>query len=506
MAKQTKRQLLINWDEYVKNIREATPVPVESVADKEKRIKGLKSDWIAFAKYYFPHYASAEFGDFHKRGVNKIIKNDSIYSVQALAREHGKSVVYGLILPLFLKFTGKLYNMILVSHNYTNAEELLMPIMLNLENNQRLISDFGRQKGLRRWEMGKFVTKDGCSFKALGAKQSPRGSRNNEKRPDFVLIDDIDTDEESRNQKRIDDKWLWIEQALWPSMSVTGSKRFIFVGNIISKNSIIVKASKHADHFQKVNILDKDGVPSWHQRYSLEQVQYVLSKVSYASQQKEYFNNPITEGTVFNDMVWGKVPQLRTFKYLVHYGDPSPSNSETKKNSLKAVMLVGEKDGTYYIVNCRLEQTTNYKFIEWYHDLRSFVRDRTSEYFYMENNSLQDPFYEQVYRPLMVNINKGKEKPLYILPDERKKPDKFTRIEAKLEPLHRVGNLIFNIAEKDNPHMKRLEEQFEGVEPTLSSPVDGPDAVEGAIELIDSKLKVLKPVTVGKHKRSKYKF
>ena len=39
-------------------------------------------------------------------------------------------------------------------------------------------------------------------------------------------------------------------------------------------------------------------------------------------------------------------------------------------------------------------------------------------------------------------------------PDEDKKTDKATRIEADLEPLDREGMLIFNEAEKDNPHMK----------------------------------------------------
>lgn len=72
---------------------------------------------------------------------------------------------------------------------------------------------------------------------------------------------------------------------------------------------------------------------------------------------------------------------------------------------------------------------------------------------------------------------------LYITGDEEKKTDKATRIEANLEPLNREGNLILNEAEKDNPHMKRMAEQFKLFNLQLTYPADGPDCVEGETEL-----------------------
>ena len=62
-----------------------------------------------------------------------------------------------------------------------------------------------------------------------------------------------------------------------------------------------------------------------------------------------------------------------------------------------------------------------------------------------------------------------------IIPDTRAKPEKFDRIEGNLEPLNRLGKLVLNIDEKDNPHMKRLEEQFKLVNRSMKSPADGPD-------------------------------
>lgn len=103
----------------------------------------------------------------------------------------------------------------------------------------------------------------------------------------------------------------------------------------------------------------------------------------------------------------------------------------------------------------------------------------------MENNKLQDPFFQQVFRPLVRKVRKEKNITLYIQGDEEKKTDKATRIEANLEPMNREGNLILNEEERDNPHMKELEDQFKLFTLSLKYPADGPDAVEGGNRKID---------------------
>ena len=83
------------------------------------------------------------------------------------------------------------------------------------------------------------------------------------------------------------------------------------------------------------------------------------------------------------------------------------------------------------------------------------------------------------------NIRHGITLPLK--PDERDKSDKYHRIESALEPLNRNGKLIFNEAEKGNPHMVAMEAQFLALSPTSRAHDDGPDAVEGAVYVINSK-------------------
>ena len=497
------RQALQKWEAIAQNIRKLKTIDFETPEAKANRIAALKKDFVAFCEYYFPEYASAPFAKFHLKIAKKVIQNNELYLVAALAREHGKSVLLGLLLPAYLMFTERMYNMLLVSHNFDNAVDLMMPLIMNLENNQRIINDYGEQKSLGAWESGKWKTAKGCSFRCIGAGQSPRGSRNAEKRPDLVLIDDIDTDEEARNQTRIDNKWKWIEQALFPTMSISGSKRFLFAGNIIAKEGCIVKAMRVADFSLTVNILDQDGLPSWKERYTKAMVDYMLSKISYASGQKEYFNNPISEGTVFKDITWGKVPPLSSFKFLVAYCDPSYKAS--KKNDFKAIPLIGEYKGTFYVLNAFVEQTTVAKMVSWFFDHDSEVAGKAIIYHYIEGGSLQETFYEELFLPKLIAAGEARGKHLSIQADRRKKPDKFTRIEATLEPLNRQQRLVFNERQHTNPHMMRLEEQMKAIEPSLPAHDDGPDAIEGAVWIINNKLKVIQ-VKAGASRRTSKKY
>jgi hypothetical protein len=111
----------------------------------------------------------------------------------------------------------------------------------------------------------------------------------------------------------------------------------------------------------------------------------------------------------------------------------------------------------------------------------------------MENNKLQDPFFQKVFKPIVARVRKKLNISLHIKPDEDKKTDKATRIESNLEPLDTDGELIFNEDEKDNPHMQELISQFKLFESNLPYPADGPDCIEGGNRIIDKKLRDVEP-------------
>lgn len=144
----------------------------------------------------------------------------------------------------------------------------------------------------------------------------------------------------------------------------------------------------------------------------------------------------------------------------------------------------------FYVYNGFLDVTTNAIYVDWLYACNDYVGIQTQPFTYIENNSLQDPFFEQVLMPLIFQKGKERGKMISVMPDTRKKPDKWFRIEGNLEPINRLGHLIFNIDEKDNPHMKRLEAQFKAAGPN-SKVMDGPDTIEGGVHIIKQKTAVI---------------
>jgi len=508
--KPDERFALTEWDEFVKSIERETAVDSTlTYAEREIKRKKLEADPVAWMFEMFPNYAKYPFASFHKKAIRRIVDNPDWYEVLSWSRELSKSTVV-MMTVVYLALTGKKKNIILVSDSNNNAVRLLNPFRANLEGNQRIKFYYGEQVGAR-WKEDEFITKNGVAFRGLGAGQSPRGSRNESIRPDTLIMDDFDTDEECRNPDIIDKKWNWFEQALYFTRSMSEPLLTVWCGNVIAKDCCITRAGAKALELSKlpkplgnwdiknlrmVNINKPDpvndflyGKSVWPEKNTEEKIDIVQSQVSANSIQKECYNNPVTEGTVFKEIKYGKVPALHKFKFLVAYGDPSPSNSQNKKSSHKAIWLVGFLEGIYYVITGYLDHDTNSTYVTWYYNLREKVGEKTQVYNYIENNTLQDPFYQQVFMPLFIAASKERGSMIGIIPDERKKPDKFSRIEGNLEPINRMGMLIFNENEKGDPHMVRLEAQFKSVNPQLSSPADGPDCIEGAKWIIDEKMK-----------------
>jgi len=485
MSRLSDKKYLTLWEEYRDNIQRATPVDMsETKSQQLKRIARLEANPQEWFKYYCPNYFTAEPASFHIKSTKRVTSYLEWIEMRIWARELAKS---GLTMGevLFLTLTGKKRNCIYVSNTQDNAERLILPIKSQLEKNNRIIHDYGVQES-GNWSAGEFVTKKGVAFRALGAGQSPRGTRNEEVRPDIIVIDDIDTDEEVRNPKRIDQKVKWIMEALYATRSISNPLLMIVLGNIIGKKTTITELKKYADHAEVVNIRDKHGKSTWPQKNTEAAIDRVLSKISWASSQKEYFNNPVSEGKTFKDIRFDKCPPINKCEQVIVYADPATSNKD-KSGSTKAVVVVGYLNLKFYVYKVWVDQMGTAKFVETLYDADDYLNKSKVDIkrIWIENNSLQDPFWEQVILPVIKQQAKVVGRYISVATDSRKKAEKFYRIEGTLEPVHRRGELIFNVEEENNPHMLRFKDQWFSVDEG-STTMDGPDALEGAVHKVQS--------------------
>jgi predicted phage terminase large subunit-like protein len=482
LANKSNKQALIEWEEFRLSITHSTPVDLnETIAEKKKRIARLEADKEEWFKYYFPKYAYSEPAQFHKRATRRIIDHAEWYEVRMWSRELAKST-RTMMEVLYLCLTKKKRYVLMISNSFDNACRLIMPYKANLEFNQRIINDYGVQEKPGKWMAEEFFTRAGVAFRALGAGQSPRGTRNEEVRPDVLLFDDIDTDEECRNPEMITKKWKWIEEAAIGTRSISNPTLIIFCGNRIAADCCVVRACEFADHVDEINIRDKNGKSTWPQKNTEQHIDRVLGQKSYSATQKEYFNTPIVEGTVFKNLSFKALPRLREYPFLVCYTDPSFRSSN--KSDYKATVLVGPHQGQRHVLKAYCQQTTTGNMIEWLYAIDKMIDGTVPVYYFIEKNTNDEEIKRQLAE-IAKEKYKGKTIPVNF--DERAKGDKFSRIEATLEPLDRNGRLYFNETEQEDPGMKNLIAQFKAFAPKSRAHDDGPDAIEGAVFILNNK-------------------
>lgn len=494
------KQALRQWKQLGSNIANLSTINVtEGAAERLARIKKAKKDFSYFVEYYFPHYAKdKETGTyikpakFHLEAAKAVIKNRNLRAVFQWPRGHAKSTYMDIIIPMWLMAQDKrsINVMVLVGKSEDNAITLLGDLQAELQFNKRFTSDFGNQYNAGDWQEGQFVTADGVAFFALGRGQSPRGLRYREQRPDYIVIDDLDDDEMCRNEKRVHDCTDWVKSALFGCFG-SGGGRFIMVGNLIAKNSVLANisatlqqevpesdglANKPLGIVSKVNIYTDKGLPAWPEAWSLERIKELEAFQGYRNFQKEYMNNPINEGAVFQqkDIRFGKVLPLGKYKSLVCYTDPSFKSSATA--DYKATALVGiTASGDYHVIKMFAAQTSVRDMVLWHYDIMDYIAGSVPCRYMIEANFMQDLLLEEFDKE---GAARGEVVP--IVGDKRQKGDKFARIEA-MQPLFERGNVLLNEEELNKPGMAVLVQQLLAFEKGSRAHDDAPDAVESAI-------------------------
>lgn len=502
-----KKLALDKWKDHCKRVQSITDtavLAVETPVQRDKRKERLLSNYAAFCEYYFPHFLTLRDkttgevirtihnAPFHNQAARKVRATPNLKAVFKWPRGHAKSTHFDVFMPLWLMLQPKrLINfMVVVGKSEDAANRLLGDIQAELEYNQRIIVDFGVQKALGVWTEGEFKTASGVKFLAVGRGQSPRGLRDRESRPDYIVIDDLDDDELCRNEKRVRELTDWVKEALFGALDV-GRGRFIMVGNLISKNSVLANIAKTPGVFvSEIKAVDGNGSPTWKEKWTKEEADEYRLFVGFRAWEKEMMHNPIVDGTIFRAewIRYKRLPDLRKYDALVCYTDPSFKS--TTSNDYKACRLWGKIGTELHLIDCFVRQATVSEMVRWLYELYERTRDKVAIQFYMEANFMQDVILDE-----FATEGDARGYQLPIMPDKRKKPDKIQRIEA-VSPLWERGFVWYNEALKDNPDMQVGIEQTLALERGSRVHDDAPDADEGAIWMLQryTRQEIIQPV------------
>lgn len=498
MSNAKEQRLMDKYKELVQRIQNQTEsISVESEIQKKERIKRLLGDWEAFCKYYFARFFDSEFAWFHKDLIDKVVEDENFFGVGEFPREHAKSVIADVFIPMYLKAIGELTGVLLGSANADKAKSLLSDLQAELQGNQLYIADFGEQISYGDWSTGHFKTRDGIGYWAFGRGQSPRGAREAEKRPNYGVIDDIDDKVIVKSPERVADALDWITEDFYGALSIKKS-RLLLIGNRIHKNSILANfvgdvndndPKREGLYHLKVYAIEdpkthekageNNGTPAWKERYTIKQLQTKMKRMGYRSSRREFFHEHIENGLVFKAewVKWAKSLDKKDYDCIVTYTDPSFKS--TKKSDYKAVVTVGKKGKRYHVLWAWVRQASISSMVVANHDCYDIYENFSS--YWMEANMLQDL--------LMEDFDEEADKRDFVLPlraDKTKKPDKETRIE-NLTPIFERGFITFAEEYRDDHDMKMVVSQFLGFGGSAHD--DAPDAVEGAITKLNKKTK-----------------
>lgn len=485
MLPNRNNKYLQSFEELVDVIKTSTQVNLnEGSGEKNKRIKKLLGNYEAFCNYYFPEYCYAPFSSFHKTIQKEIVdKPNNIYLAQ-WSRGFAKSTHLGLFLPLYLKFNHRLNGVIVGSLNEDMAGTKLDDLQANLQANQRIISDFGQQWSYGNWQDGEFVTKDGVAFYGFGKSQSPRGYRFKWNRPNYGLVDDLNAARQLKNLDIANEDKRWVMEELKPALW-TREWWLIVAQNKFHDNAVtalIENDEEIKSKVHKVNIVDAKGESNWKENPDFSNAAIATLRESEgAGFIRERLNTPFEEGSTFKAEWLHWCEPLALDKYegvLIHYLDPSYKSSD--KSDYKAWVLLGKYKKEYHVLKAWGEKTTSKNMWEYAFSVDEWVKEKIAVKHVMESNFIQ----EEVHKKELERVEDDNNRPLRVFYDVRKKEDKFERIET-MQPLFQRGLIKFNIKEKESTGMKLLRSQLLAIEKGSRINDDLPDALEGAIWMID---------------------
>lgn len=200
---------------------------------------------------YFPHHLTAKLSPMHdllyENFGHRILQSESTglgaREVQAAPRGHAKSTLTTLILPLWC-IAGRHRRFIgVISDTTEQAEEFLESIKAELEVNERLLEDFPQACGEgRTWKTGKILTQNGVKVACWGKRKRLRGVRFGNRRPDLVICDDLENDEniDSPEQREKDRKWFF------KAVMKLGGRYTVYlvVGTLLHYDSLLARLLK----------------------------------------------------------------------------------------------------------------------------------------------------------------------------------------------------------------------------------------------------------------------
>ena len=337
---------------------------------------------------------------FHKEWWDMCVSESKCVAISA-PRGHAKSTAITLSYVLASVLFREHEYVLIVSNTNSQSVLFLQDIKKEMQDNKQIQQMFGLQVD----NNGELIIKkdteddliieflDGHQFRitAKGSEQKLRGMKWGNKRPDLIIGDDMEDDEQVLNRERREKFRRWVYGALLPSLSKNG--KFRMVGTILHLDSFLERQMPDENHVYtkieplKISMTKKRGAwfvakykahPSlneftprlWSERYDENHFKalyfdYIKQGIQDVYSQ-EYLNIPIDESTSYfkrSDFHSIKQEDRDTPKHFYITADLAISSRDRADYTVFVVGGVDEK-GLLHVVNVIRDRLDGQEIVE----------------------------------------------------------------------------------------------------------------------------------------------
>ena len=249
-----------------------------------------------FGRAILPNILSQKTPSFH-HDIYRLLSNSHVHRRGVIApRGHAKSVIGSVVYPLWkilFKPPEETRYILIGSETQDQAIKFLNTIKLELESNPRIHYYFGNLVG-DKWTQDEITTRNRVCIKAIGSGQRIRGTNFLSQRPTDVILDDIESENNTNTpefRRKIQD---WVAGAVEPSMDPLGYLSVL--GTIVHQDAYLAMIQEDPTFevlFYQAIMGDK---ALWPERYSVERLNGILASYRAKGQAhmfyQEYMNQP----------------------------------------------------------------------------------------------------------------------------------------------------------------------------------------------------------------------
>ncbi|USS96498.1 phage terminase large subunit [Serratia symbiotica] len=200
---------------------------------------------------YFPHYVChADPSELHLylfSRLPQIVANpkgeqDAI----AAPRGDAKSTLVSQLFVLWCIIRAIKRYPVIIMDSIDQAYPMLEAIKAELEFNPRLLADFPEACcAARVWQMGTILTRNDIKVQVAGSGKKLRGLHHGPYRPDLVVLDDIENDEQARNPDQRDKVENWLKKTGLPLGGVGAKMDVVYIGTILHYDSVLSRTLRN---------------------------------------------------------------------------------------------------------------------------------------------------------------------------------------------------------------------------------------------------------------------